>query len=289
MGSVDHKHEWKDLFKLWQHWNSTLNLLTYGISFYSQMWSGSFFLTLLFGFIIYFVFIFIYDVFYYFLGISIINENETLRLGYNMSIMICDGGSATGSGLDYGFNLYDGNYEKDRDQAQKDKFDYAWDKLKLAPGMTLIDFGCGCGDWLDYVKSRGVEAVGINITEGQVEVCKRRGLDVIWTDWKNIASNKKLQARLYGFADCVTMWDTIEHYVPMKFRNNVEKQNEIYEFLFDTVKSCFKEGIVGRAWTSCLHIRSEKNVSFAQKFNNFILDKFHSGYYPEFESRKLSA
>lgn len=100
--------------------------------------------------------------------------------------------------MDYGFNLYDGNYEKDRDQAQKDKFDYAWDKLKLAPGMTLIDFGCGyvfytlqfclwtisnlsssysfsCGDWLDYVKSRGVEAVGINITEGQVEVCKRRG------------------------------------------------------------------------------------------------------------------
>lgn len=114
------------------------------------------------------------------------------------------------------------------------------------------------------------------------------GLDVIWTDWKNIASNKKLQARLYGFADCVTMWDTIEHYVPMKFRNNVEKQNEIYEFLFDTVKSCFKEGIVGRAWTSCLHIRSEKNVSFAQKFNNFILDKFHSGYYPEFESRYVT-
>ena len=78
------------------------------------------------------------------------------------------------------------------------KFDYVWEKLKLAPGMTLIDFGCGyvfyilkfylwatsnfgsslcssCGDWLDYVKSRGVEAVGINITEGQVEVCKRRG------------------------------------------------------------------------------------------------------------------
>lgn len=100
--------------------------------------------------------------------------------------------------MDYGFNLYDGNCKKDRDQAQKDKFDYAWEKLKLAPGMTLIDFGCGyvfyilkfylwatsnfgssfcssCGDWLDYVKSRGVEAVGINITEGQVEVCKRRG------------------------------------------------------------------------------------------------------------------
>jgi 2-polyprenyl-3-methyl-5-hydroxy-6-metoxy-1,4-benzoquinol methylase len=64
--------------------------------------------------------------------------------------------------------------------------EFAIKQLNLEPGMWVIDIGCGCGDWLDYLHSKGMNVVGINITGVQVEVCRSRGLDVVWINWKDI-------------------------------------------------------------------------------------------------------
>jgi cyclopropane fatty-acyl-phospholipid synthase-like methyltransferase len=59
--------------------------------------------------------------------------------------------SLFGQGIDYGFNFYNGDYSKSREKAQSDKFEFAIKQLNLEPGMWVIDIGCGCGDWLDYL------------------------------------------------------------------------------------------------------------------------------------------
>jgi hypothetical protein len=99
------------LSRLFRPQNSTLNLSLWALSwFLSQSW---------FGFVAWYLFFLgILDGFYYLLGIGLINPHETLAHGYNYSLMLDDQGSATGHGLDYGFNFYNGNYKKDRRQAQ---------------------------------------------------------------------------------------------------------------------------------------------------------------------------
>ncbi|CAB9517371.1 cyclopropane-fatty-acyl-phospholipid synthase [Seminavis robusta] len=286
MGAVGCQRQWSEVFRfLWKPWNSSLNLLTWAISIYLAIsLTGTAAAVIPF----YLAFLVIYDIMYYGYSISVIDETETLSAGYNVGYLMDDGGSATGDGLDYGFNFYDGNFKKDRRQAQLDKFQYCFDKLDLASGMTLIDFGCGCGDWLNYVRSRGVIGIGVNITPAQVKVCHERGLNVLLTDWKKIEGNPEFEKQLYGKADAVTCWDTIEHYVPAKYSQNQTMQDAIYTQLFRLIQKCLRpDSKVGRAWTSCLHYAPTK-PSWKRSFNDYLLDKFHSGCYPDYTNRQLT-
>lgn len=151
----------------------------------------------------------------------------------NFSLLIDVRGSAKCEGIDYGFNFYEGHYKKSRSQAHEDKFHFAWNKPELKEGMTLINTGYGFGDWLCCIKKRGEEAIGINIREGQVQICQGRGLNVIRADWKDIASDFTLRSKLYGFANAVTIWDTVEHYVTGKYLLNRSEQNKIYSLLLN--------------------------------------------------------
>jgi hypothetical protein len=117
-------------------------------------------------------------------GLSIFNPEKRIQRGYVVSAFFND--SLFGQGIDYGFNFYNGDYSKSRVKAQSDKFEYAIKQLNLEPGMWVIDIGCGCGDWLDFLRSKGMNVVGINITGVQVEVCRSRGLDVLWKSWKEM-------------------------------------------------------------------------------------------------------
>ena len=199
-----------------------------------------------------------------------------------------------GQGLDYGFNYYDGDFTKSRNQAQIDKFEYAWAQLGLEPGMRLFDCGCGCGDWLSWLRDRGIEVVGVNITPAQVEVCHARGLDVILANWKDLADDRAQMERLVGQFDAVTFWDTVEHYVPMRFRMNRPRQNEIYRKMFDFANRLMRpDSASGRVFISCLHMRfGVSRMPFSLRkvrllFMAYILDKFHSGCYPSAELDQL--
>ncbi|CAB9502306.1 cyclopropane-fatty-acyl-phospholipid synthase [Seminavis robusta] len=287
MGATEQKPNWSELVFLWQPWNSCLNLATWAASLCLAMTlTGSAATVLAF----YLVFIVIYDILYYGYKFSIIDENGTLRQGYNLSYLIDDAGSALGGGLDYGFNYYNGNFKKDRIQAQQDKFDFCYQQLGLQAGMTVIDCGCGCGDWLNYLRTRGVTGIGINITPAQVKVCRERGLTVLLTDWKLIGGNAEFEKQLYGKADAVTCWDTIEHYVPSKCRTSVAQQDAIYTQLFQLIQKFLSpDSKVGRTWTSCLHYGSiGKSHWMTRSYNDYLLDKFHSGCYPDYSTRQLT-
>ena len=71
---------------------------------------------------------------------------------------------------------------EDLDTAQEQKLDHLCRKLRLQPGERLLDIGCGWGGLACWAAERyGVEAVGVTLSELQVEEARRRvaeaGLD----------------------------------------------------------------------------------------------------------------
>lgn len=225
-------------------------------------------------------------------GLSIFNPEKRIQRGYVVSTFFND--SLFGQGIDYGFNFYNGDYSKSRVEAQRDKFEYAAKQLNLEPGMWVIDIGCGCGDWLDYLRTQGMNVVGVNITGVQVDVCRSRGLDVVWINWKDIRKSEQLRIKLYGKFDAVTFWDTVEHYVPMKDRENIPAQDKIYSDMFALAHNLMRpESKSQKVFISCLHqrrniLRQKMSIKkLKTMYYIYLLDTFHSGYYPDGETDQL--
>jgi methionine biosynthesis protein MetW len=53
----------------------------------------------------------------------------------------------------------------------------------IAPGARVLDLGCGDGVLLDHLqRAKGCSGYGVEIDDGQVLACARRGIDVIQQD-----------------------------------------------------------------------------------------------------------
>src|SRR5207245_2394626 len=65
--------------------------------------------------------------------------------------------------------------EDDLETAQQRKLDYICRKLRLRPGQRLLDIGCGWGGLiLHAARHYNVEAVGITLSQQQLELARRR-------------------------------------------------------------------------------------------------------------------
>ncbi|HMO02164.1 MAG TPA: class I SAM-dependent methyltransferase [Oligoflexia bacterium] len=64
---------------------------------------------------------------------------------------------------------------KNLEEAQTAKLRLICEKLKLAPGMRVLDIGCGWGNFAHYASTHyGVEVVGLTVSNQQAEIAKAR-------------------------------------------------------------------------------------------------------------------
>ncbi len=77
---------------------------------------------------------------------------------------------------------------------------------KLLPSScnSLIDLGCGVGDFLSMAKQQFHNVVGVDYSESAVKICQRKNLDVKKQD----ATNTKLESHTF---DVVRAQNIIEH------------------------------------------------------------------------------
>jgi len=69
------------------------------------------------------------------------------------------------------------------EQAQENKYELICQKLGLRPGSRLLDIGCGWGGMvLHAAQHHGVEAVGVTISQNQVDVASQRVAEAGLTD-----------------------------------------------------------------------------------------------------------
>ncbi len=70
---------------------------------------------------------------------------------------------------------YFSDVDQTLDDAQRDKLDYICRKLRLTPGQTLLDIGCGWGALICWAaRQYGVKAHGISLSEQQVAYARER-------------------------------------------------------------------------------------------------------------------
>lgn len=116
------------------------------------------------------------------------------------------------------------------DQAQTDKLDHICRKLRLKPGETLLDIGCGWGSMLIHAaKHYGVTGHGVSLSEAQTELARERiraeGLE------DRITIEIKSYEALDGAFDKISSIGMFEH---------VGSAN--YETYFSTVSRLLKPG-----------------------------------------------
>lgn len=217
------------------------------------------------------------DVLLYGCGVSLLFDSE-LRMRRNYQWMHAMYDNTTGSGRDLGFNLVDEN----GGLSQRLKYEHMVRELGLQKGMAICDVGCGYGDWLRYCRDEiGCEVAGINITPEQASFARRHyGLEVHVTNWKAILTDPDLQQKLYNRFDAVTFMDTVEHYVSMEDRQNLEKQQKIYTDMCFLANQLIKqESSSRRVFISCLH-QTRKKRDWRFYWHAYFMDKFYSGHYP---------
>jgi cyclopropane-fatty-acyl-phospholipid synthase len=107
--------------------------------------------------------------------------------------------------------------EMDLDSAQRAKFDHVARKLRLRPGMRVVEAGCGWGGLaLHLAREYGVSVVAYNISRKQVAYARDRtrslGLDqcvkIVEDDWRSIQ----------GQFDAFVSVGMLEHVGPENFR-----------------------------------------------------------------------
>lgn len=122
--------------------------------------------------------------------------------------------------------MYDGDFTKSLEQAQRDKHDYILEHTKFKPGSKVLDIGCGWGPFLRRVADRGGHGIGITLSSKQAAACQRNGLEVHIYDWKN------LTAETYGRFDCISSVGAFEHFCSEQ--EHLEgKQEIIYQRFFE--------------------------------------------------------
>ncbi len=88
---------------------------------------------------------------------------------------------------DYSGALYNGDFTLSLEEAQRAKHKYIADKLNIAKGSRVLDMACGWGPFSRYITAeRGAVSIGLTLSQGQAEACRKNGLNVIVKDCRYV-------------------------------------------------------------------------------------------------------
>ncbi len=76
-----------------------------------------------------------------------------------------------------------------------------WLQSAAPPGRTLLDYGCGTGDFADVARSESWNVFGLEVNGAARAVAEKRNLTV-WKDRQESAKTKY---------DAITLWHVLEH------------------------------------------------------------------------------
>jgi cyclopropane-fatty-acyl-phospholipid synthase len=109
--------------------------------------------------------------------------------------------------------------------AQEAKLDLICRKLKLEPGMRVLDIGCGWGGFAEYAaETYGVEVVGITVSEEQRRHARERCTDL------------PVRIRLQDYRDVEEEFDRV---LSIGMFEHVGMKN--YRTYMETVRRCLKD------------------------------------------------
>ncbi len=163
---------------------------------------------------------------------------------------------------------------KDLDEAQEHKLELICRKLKLEPGMRVLDIGCGWGGAARYMAEKyDVEVVGVSVSKEQIALANERaeGLNVS-----------------YKYADYRDLNEEFDRIFSIGMFEHVGYKN--YKTFFEVAHRCLKDGGLFVLHSIGFQYTSEKVDPWIERyiFPNSILPSAeligkHSGPYFKLE------
>jgi SAM-dependent methyltransferase len=206
---------------------------------------------------------------------------RTVRLCYS----IC-GISALAGVEDYTEGIYCGNPGEDFHEAQRRQHNYLLDELEAGPGFRLLEIGCGLGTLLATARERGIDAIGVTVSQDQSAVCSAKNLSVLCADYRELPRDWR------GKFDGIIVNGALEHFCQPEDALDGSQDGiysdmfRIFSFLLDPASSS------RRLVTTALHFRGKPvtpdkflKSPLLQLFDNAgfnfsILHRGYGGYYP---------
>ncbi len=136
---------------------------------------------------------------------------------------------------DFSGAKYDGDFSLGLEEAQRRKHEYVADQVGIEPGRRLLDLGCGWGPMLNFIRERGAEGVGVTLSTGQLEACRRHGLDVHMRDAREVRPDD------FGEFDALVSLGAFEHFCSQE-AYSAGRQDQIYTDFFETTAKLIPDG-----------------------------------------------
>jgi cyclopropane-fatty-acyl-phospholipid synthase len=129
---------------------------------------------------------------------------------------------------DFSGARYNGDFSLTLEEAQKAKHQFMCDQLNIGKGTRVLDMGCGWGPFLRYIREKGANGIGLTLSDGQYEACRKNGLDVHIKDVRTVTPGD------FGTFDAIVSVGAFEHFCSLEeFMEG--KQEKIYRDFFETV------------------------------------------------------
>jgi cyclopropane-fatty-acyl-phospholipid synthase len=135
---------------------------------------------------------------------------------------------ALGEMADFSAAKFDGDLSLTLEQAQARKHEYVAGTIGLAPGMRVVDLGCGWGPLLNFFRKRGAIGLGVTLSSAQLEACKRHGLDVHLHDARDLTRDT------FGPFDAAVSLGAFEHFASRE-DYDAARQDDVYRDFFANI------------------------------------------------------
>lgn len=137
---------------------------------------------------------------------------------------------------DYSGAKYDGDFSMQLEEAQKAKHKFIADSLNIKKNSRVLDMACGWGPFSNYiVKERGATSIGLTLSEGQAEACKKNGLNVIVKDCRTVLPED------FGQFDAITCIGGLEHFCSVEdYKTGM--QEDVYRNFFEHLSNLLPVG-----------------------------------------------
>lgn len=149
--------------------------------------------------------------------------------------------------MTYSAALFEGDTEQSLEQAQDAKYDRILDQINAQPGQTILEVGCGWGGFAECAAKRGLNVVGITLSDAQLEWATQR--------MRNAGLSERVKLRLQDYRDVPEKFD---HIVSIEMFEAVGLLH--WSGYFQMLARCLKPG--GRIVIQTIDIAEEKFDSY---------------------------
>jgi cyclopropane-fatty-acyl-phospholipid synthase len=141
-----------------------------------------------------------------------------------------------GEMADFSGAMYNGNFSMKLEEAQRVKHEFITQQLNIHKGSRVLEMGSGWGPFLKFIKEQKLATgIGLTLSDGQYNACKKNGLDVYIKDCRTITSAD------FGTFDAIVSVGAFEHFCSLE-EYKAGLQDKVYTDFFKTVADLLPAG-----------------------------------------------